>query len=122
MATSYNPPLPPQLRQQAAPQNPVMQYAQGNGGAAGAGPEQFSADAFLQERLSQVASLMKEIADVLAVSKPSLMPILQVMVEAGSSMMKGIQANAPEGAAPNGDQIQAQMQQPTDQAGAVSMG
>src|SRR5574343_1806317 len=106
MATSYNPPLPPQLQQQAAP-NPVMQYAQMTGGATGAGTPQFQADAFLQERLSQVATILKEVADVLAVSKPSMMPILQVMLEAGASMMKGIEAGAPEGAAPGASQIPA---------------
>ncbi len=122
MATSYNPPLPPQLRQQVAPQPAVMQYAQQGGGAIGVGQPQFEADAFLKERLSQVATLLKEVSDVLAVSKPSLMPVLQVMLEAGSSMMKGIEAGAPEGAGPGGAQIQAQVPQPNDQAGAVTMG
>lgn len=116
MTSPVNPPLPPSvLQQQIGPD------LQGLARMSGAG-QQFSGVDFLFQRLTEIASLLKDVADVLAVTKPSMMPILEVMINAGSSLMNEVQGMAPAAQpSPGQEQINAQMAQPPQGAGGPPM-
>lgn len=48
------------------------------------------------QKLNQVASTLKDIAKVLAMTKPNLLPLLEHMVKAGSGLMNEIQGAQPQ--------------------------
>ena len=95
---------------------------------AGAGAAQMSQQALQQtnslglvkEKMTQVSTILGEVAGVLSLTKPTLMEPLKIMAQAGSAIMNEISQSS--GAPPSGDGIpQAQMPVPQDAAGAVSM-
>jgi hypothetical protein len=104
-----SPPLPPDVVRQQTP--PAMQFMQN----AGANLQQFNALDLVKERMQQVVTLLKDVADILATERPALIKHLQIMAQAGSSIMNEIQAGSQQ-AAP-----QQQMPQPEDASGMVSM-
>jgi len=59
--------------------------------------------ALVEQKLNQVASDLRDVAKVLVMSKPALMPVLQKMIQAGAMLMQEITK----------DNQQAQPQQPS---------
>lgn len=87
------PPVPPDI---AGQQGPVSNYvANFNGG--GQSALQQSPLLLAQSKLQEIAVNLKDIARVLIMSKPALMPVLQKMVEAGSMLMDEVQKGLPQG-------------------------
>lgn len=113
---SMMPPLPPEVVAQQSP--PSMRFMQDAGAAIQSG-QQFDPMALVEDRMNQVAALLKETADVLVVEKPNLMPILQRSVQGLSVLMQEVQASRPQPPAPAPEQ--SQMQPPVDGASMVSM-
>jgi len=79
MATTSVPPLPPDVTQQQANANPLQQYAagaaqQGTGVAGQAGPS--ASLQFVIQGLETIKAKLTEIAQVLSVEKPAIMPIV----------------------------------------------
>lgn len=124
MAPSPNgmPPLPPDVVQQQAPA--PLRFMQQAGSASNGQAQQFNQSAFLEDRLNQMAGLMKDVADVLVITKPALMPILQKMIQAGSAIMSEIKTSNDGGdqPSPQDSQPPPQFAKPDSTAGAVSMG
>ena len=90
MATSPIPPIsaPPTAPSVAAQQGgPMSQFlaAQQQGNPQGAPPL-----ALVQQKLNESAAALKDVARVLIMSKPALMPILQKMIQAGSMLMDAV--------------------------------
>jgi hypothetical protein len=85
------PPTSPDVSDQ---QGPIAQFVQGQGQPGGQGG---NATALLSQKLNQVASELKEVAQILNTTKPNLMPILQNMLRAGSMLMSEIQADKKQG-------------------------
>lgn len=116
------PPLPPDVVAQQMPA--PLRFMQAAGGAvpqANSG-QQFDPNAYVADQLSQVAALLKNVAQVLVTEKPALMPILQHMVQAGSALMNELTAGqGKDGPAPGQGDVNPQMPQPSGSAGAVSM-
>lgn len=117
--TSPTPPLPPSVINQQMPPD-VAALSQMNGPMT-APPAQFNEASFLMDRLTQIASLLKDVADVLVTTKPAMMPILEQMIQAGSALSDEVQKMVPAQPAPAAGQTQAQMPQPPGGAGAVGM-
>jgi hypothetical protein len=46
--------------------------------------------ALVEQKLNQVALDLRDVARVLAMSKPALMPVLQKMIQAGSMLMQEV--------------------------------
>lgn len=119
------PPIPPSVRaQQMPPQaDPMMGFASGAGAAINAAPK-FSPIEFAIGRLNEVASLLQEVAQVLVVEKPSMMPILQKVAQGGAILMDELVKSTPQGAG-NGEQnqepAQIQMSEPEGTANGLSM-
>jgi uncharacterized spore protein YtfJ len=91
MATS-TPPLPPDVTTQQAPaaQQYAQQAAQQGAGAAQQGPQ--ASMQFVLGELKKIADAMGKVAQVLAVEKPVLMPI----VTRAAGMLKMIEKQAQE--------------------------
>ena len=102
MAATATPPLsaPPTAPQVASQQGgPVGQYLSGyqpQGEQAVGQPPM----ALVEQKLNQVALDLRDVARVLAMSKPALMPILQKMIQAGSMMMQEIGKDKQQGPQP----------------------
>lgn len=113
MASMAAPPLPPDVVRQQMP--PAMQFMQNAGAASQNAMQSFNGLAMAKERLQQIVALLKDVADVIVIERPALVKHLQIMAQAGSAIMSEIEANQPSEAP------QAQMPNPQDAAGAVSM-
>lgn len=86
------PPTPPEI---AGQQGPVSSYAANfNGG--GASAIQQSPLLLVQGKLQEIAVNLRDVAKVLSMSKPGLLPVLQKMVEAGSMLMDEVQKTLPQ--------------------------
>ena len=120
--TPSMPPLPPDVTAQQMPSS--LRFAQAAGGApAPATGEQFDPIAFAVSTLGEIAAKLKDVADVLVVKKPALMPILQHMVQAGGALTNELQSSAQGPAPPQGDlPTRPQFATPDSTAGTVSMG
>lgn len=119
--TSQNPPLPPDITKQQAPPDPTAQgmaFA-GNIGAA-QGQAAFDVSAFLQATLTEIAVKLGQVGKVIQVSKPDLMPYLEVMSKAGSALMDEVMPQQQPG--PNGQDVLMQNPDPKGAPGSVSMG
>lgn len=95
--TSPTPPLPPDVTQQQAPA--AQQYAQAamqrqGAGAGGVQQGPQAAMQFVLGELKKIAQSMGDIAQVLAVEKPAVMPVLT----RAAGMMKLIEKQAQEAA------------------------
>ena len=132
MATGATPPIPPNIAAQQMPS--ALRFMQSAGGPQGAGAappspghdpnsgKQFDSMSFVEDRMNQIASLLKDVADVLVLDKPALMPIIQRMSQAGSAIMQEIQTGqANQGPSPGPNEQQAQLPNPGTTGGAVSM-
>jgi hypothetical protein len=120
MATSYNPPLPPEvLRQQVAPISPVAQFAAQGGPEAA--PQATDTSAFLEDRLMQTLAIFKEMAVAISTDKPGLLPLMKVMIEAGSTMLDAVRVPG-DSPTPDADAVPAQMPQGATPSQAVTMG
>jgi len=53
--------------------------------------------ALVEQKLNQVASDLRDVAKVLVMSKPALMPVLQKMIQAGAMLMQEINAAKQQG-------------------------
>jgi hypothetical protein len=84
------------------------------------GAEGFTPEAFLEQKLMEVAASLKEVADVLMATKPSAVPFLKAMISAGAELMDRVKAT--EQPAPDGNQVMPGNPAPQSQAGAISMG
>lgn len=91
------PTAPAVAAQQGGPSSQYMQSYQG-GGQAGPPPM-----ALVEQKLNGVASELRDVAKVLVMSKPALMPVLQKMIQAGAMLMQEV----------NKDKQQGQGQQPS---------
>lgn len=84
MATDQTPPLPPDVRRQQ--QSPALaQYAEGQMKQQGGGEKQGAAASaqLVQKLLAQISGAMSQIAQVISVEKPALMPVLTRMAGMG---------------------------------------
>lgn len=118
--TPAGPPLPPDVMAQQLPAPLRFMQAAGVGAPA---PEP-DPMLFAVDQLNQIAASLKNVADVLIVKKPALMPILQHMSQAGSALMNELQASAgAQGPAPGQGELptRPQFAQPDGTAGAISM-
>ena len=94
MATTSVPPIPPDVAQQQAPP-PLQQYAenaarQGPEAGAGAATGPKASMQFVLKKMASIANDMGEVAKVLAVEKPALMPV----VTRAAGMLKMIEKEA----------------------------
>lgn len=91
MATTATPPLSPDVTQQQAP--PLQRYAEGaaqqSAGAGGASGPQASMQ-FVLQKMQSISKDMMDVAKVLSIEKPALMPI----VTRAAGMMKMIEKEA----------------------------
>lgn len=53
--------------------------------------------ALVEQKLNQVASDLRDVAKVLVMSKPALMPVLQKMIQAGAMLMQEINTAKQQG-------------------------
>ena len=53
--------------------------------------------ALVEQKLNQVATELRDVAKVLVMSKPALMPVLQKMIQAGAMLMQEISKSKQEG-------------------------
>ena len=105
MGALARPPMtdPPTAPAVAAQQGgPVSQYPN-NYQPSGTGQVGPPPMALVEQKLNQVASDLRDVAKVLVMSKPALMPVLQKMIQAGAMLMQEITK----------DNQQAQPQQPS---------
>lgn len=93
------PTAPAVAAQQGGPSSQYMQNYQASGGGQ-AGPPPM---ALVEQKLNGVASELRDVAKVLVMSKPALMPVLQKMIQAGAMLMQEV----------NKDKQQGQGQQPS---------
>ena len=95
----YAPPTDPAVAgQQAGPMAQFMAKQQGGGpGADQGGPPQPPPLMMVEQVMNQVALQLRDVARVLLMSKPMLMPILQKMIQAGSMLMDEIQKTNGQG-------------------------
>jgi hypothetical protein len=56
--------------------------------------------ALVEQKLNQVATELRDVAKVLVMSKPALMPVLQKMIQAGAMLMQEIGKSKQEGQQP----------------------
>lgn len=120
MATSFAPPLPPDVvrqQQQAVP--PAVRFMQ-NAGAMQAMEPEVDPSALIKDRMTQVVTLLKEVSNLVTNFKPAAAPYLQMVAKAGSEFMRKIEEG--DQPSPPSSMQQAQMPSAPDQAGAVSMG
>jgi hypothetical protein len=114
------PPIPPDVTAQQMPA--PMRFMQGAGAQQQAATgQQFDTNAFIEDRMNQVAALLKDVADVLVVEKPALMGIVSKMAQAGSAIMSEIKTGNQDQPAPGQGDPQAQFPKPDTTAGAVGM-
>lgn len=113
------PPIPPSVTAQQAP-NPVSSFV----GGVGAGQQpQFDAMQFVIGRLNQVAEILSDVAKVLAVENPALMPVLQKVAQGGAVLMQEAMKSMPQGGGGmNRLPSQAQMSEPETGAAMISAG
>lgn len=103
--------------------DPMMGFAQSAGAAINTAP-QFDPMQFVMGRLNEVATMLADVAQVLVVEKPALLPILQKVAQGGSLLMNAIGTSMPQGMAgsdPNMQPTQAQMAEPEGAASGVAM-
>ncbi len=89
------PTAPAVAAQQAGPSGQYMQNYQGSGGEAGPPPM-----ALVEQKLNGVASELRDVAKVLVMSKPALMPVLQKMIQAGAMLMQEVNKDKQQGQGP----------------------
>ncbi len=58
--------------------------------------------ALVEQKLNQVAGELRDVARILMMSKPALMPVLQKMIQAGAMLMQEINKAKPQGQQPTG--------------------
>ena len=102
MGALARPPMqePPTAPAVAAQQGgPVGQYLSNYqpSGDGQAGPPPM---ALVEQKLNQVATELRDVAKVLVMSKPALMPVLQKMIQAGAMLMQEIGKSKQEGQQP----------------------
>jgi hypothetical protein len=95
-----NPPQPPNLQQGGNALGQFASNAQGNGGIAGAAPDESLQ--FAMASLSEVESALSKVAQILVVLKPEVIPLLKVMAQAGQQLKQALgqqtQGGAEQGA------------------------
>jgi hypothetical protein len=109
-----SPPTSPDVSEQ---QSPTAQFVNGQQGQPG--QEGSSASALLVQNLNQVASMLKQVAQILQTTKPNLMPILQNMLRAGSMLMAQIQQDKQQGGQPG---VQRQQPEAPPEGGSPPIG
>jgi hypothetical protein len=99
---SQNPPMSPGVQAQQAPD--MSQYASGLGGGQGApgasGQSQDPSGDFLKQQMQQLATVLDQVVQVASQSKPSIMPLLRKIAEAGQMIMSELQNSGSPGAGP----------------------
>lgn len=103
MGALARPPMtaPPTAPAVASQQGPVSQYLtnyQPSGEQAVGQPPM----ALVEQKLNQVAGELRDVARILMMSKPALMPVLQKMIQAGAMLMQEINKAKPQGQQPTG--------------------
>lgn len=83
--TGSSPPLPPDVRAQ---QSPVAQYAQGAMAAGQQQGGQFDSIQYARKLIAGVSNQMLDLAKVLSVEKPALMPMVKKMAMVGQELEK----------------------------------
>lgn len=86
-----NPPISPDVEDQQSPVSQYIQNQQGEGGQA-QGPGA-NAGALVEQKMNQVAGILKEVAQLLVNFKPHVMPVLQKGVQALSMVMNEVQTS-----------------------------
>lgn len=123
------PPIPPDVARQMQPSRAVQFVGQGGPppGAPGMAPDPqaggaqgFTPEAFLEQKLTEIATSLKEVADVLMATKPSAVPFLKAMISAGAELMERVKAT--DQPAPGAGQVVPGNPVPQGPAGAISMG
>ena len=102
------PPTAPEVSQQQGPISRFIQQQDPTGGQGqGQDAANFSAMGLVEQRLNQVALLMRDVAKVLVTAKPELMPVWEKMMQAGTMLLGevqkaggGQQQGPPQGAPP----------------------
>lgn len=88
----YAPPTAPAVASQQA--GPMAQFMSQQQGGPGGGAGQPGVDAPMQmveQVLNDIALKLRDVARILIMSKPMLMPVLQKMIQSGSMLMDEIQ-------------------------------
>lgn len=88
------PPTAPEVSEQ---QGPIAQFVQNRESPQDQqAPGPGNAMALVSQKLNQVASSLKEVAKILVTNKPTLMPVLEKMLQAGSMLMNEVQSGMPQ--------------------------
>lgn len=111
------PTAPAVAAQQGGPTSQYMQNYQPQGGQVGPPPM-----ALVEQKMNGVATELKDVAKLLVMSKPALMPVLQKMIQAGAMLMQEVQKDkqSAQGQQPSGPPQQAQAAGGDEQAGAAA--
>lgn len=88
------PPTAPEVTEQQGPTAEFVQNRQSPQGEQAPGPA--NAAGLIEQKLNQVAAMLKEVAKMLVTNKPDLMPILEKMLQAGSMLMNELQQSMPK--------------------------
>lgn len=89
------PPTAPAVASQQG--GPVGQYLQNYKSQDGQGPAGAPPMALVEQKLNGVASELRDVAKVLVMSKPALMPVLQKMIQAGAMLMQEVNKDKQQG-------------------------
>lgn len=85
---------PPQAPEVTDQQGPVSQFVSGyQPDESQSGPPPLK---LAEQKLSEVAMGLRDVARILVMSKPALMPVLQKMIQAGSMLMNEISKANPQ--------------------------
>lgn len=121
------PPMPPDVARQMQPSSAVQFVGQGGpmprpapDAAPGGGMQGFQPEAFLEQKLTEIAASLKEVADVVIATKPAAAPYLKAMIAAGAELMDRVKMS--DQPAPDAGQVVPGNPVPQTPAGAVSMG
>jgi hypothetical protein len=96
---TQNPPMAPGVQAQQGGAPDMSAYAGGLGGGQGApGQSQDPSGDFLKQQMQQLATVLDQVVQVASQSKPSIMPLLRKIAEAGQMIMSELGNSSSQGA------------------------